>query len=349
MSKTQSKTAHETVMLGLGQPLYLFLSTVYSILIYGLPLLFVAWTYSLLSGSQWRWLALILAPMTYAAMMAFVSGVLSLPHQRAIVPGTFPRDLNCRIYFHRRLYGTCWTALYYCKPVYALCLSVPILKWMVFRGFGYRGSLDFAIYPDTWVRDLPLLSFGKGAYLSNRATIGTNIALVNGSIMVDRITVGEGACVGHLAMLAPGVSVGKLAEVGVGCAIGIRSQIGQRASISPTSAIEHGVNIGEGAKVGSMSYIGSCTKVHDGLVLPAGSLIPGRRNLKTSQDVREFVSCSSRIHIAPSEEFATASNGISPIDQTTAQCRDLFWRGRLQYGFAISQAPNIGQANRASL
>ena len=63
MSKSQSKIAQESVILGLGQPLYLFLSTVYSILIYGLPLLFVAWTYSLLSGSQWRWVALILAPM----------------------------------------------------------------------------------------------------------------------------------------------------------------------------------------------------------------------------------------------------------------------------------------------
>lgn len=328
MSKSQSKTAQESVILGLGQPLYLFFSTVYSIATYGLPLLIVAWTYSLLSGSHWRWLALILAPMAYAALMAFVSAVLSLPHQSAIVPGTFPRDLNCRIYFHRRLYGTCWTALYYCKPVYALCLSVPILKWLVFRGFGYRGSLDFAIYPDTWVRDLPLLSFGKGAYLSNRATIGTNIALVKGSILVDRITVDEGACVGHLAMLAPGVYIGKQAEVGVGCAIGIRTQIGQKASISPTSAIEHGVNIGGGVKVGSMSYIGSCTKVHDGLVLLAGSLIPGRRNLRTQEDLREFVSCSRTIQDDAERDFGTTVLESPEVNQMTAQLRNIFWRVR---------------------
>jgi carbonic anhydrase/acetyltransferase-like protein (isoleucine patch superfamily) len=328
MSKSQSKTAQESVILGLGQPLYLFISTTYSVLIYGLPLLFVAWTCSLLSGSEWRWLALVIAPMTYAALMAFVSGVLSLPHQKAIVPGTFPRDLNCRIYFHRRLYGTCWTALYYCKPAYALCLSVPILKWLVFRGFGYRGSLDFAIYPDTWIRDLPLLCFGKGAYLSNRATIGTNIALVNGSILVDRITVEEGACVGHLAMLAPGVSVGKLAEVGVGCAIGIRTQIGQRASVGPTSAVEHGVSIGAGVKIGGMSVMGSCTKVYDGLVLPIGSLIPGRRILKTPEDFKDFVSSSSTIHNSTVPDHEMDAIDHSGPDREASQCRDIFWRGR---------------------
>jgi hypothetical protein len=117
MSKTQSNATEESVILGLGRPLFQLISTVYSILIYGLPLLFVAWAYNLLNSSGWRWIVLVIAPMTYAAMMAFVSAVLSLPHQSAIVPVLFPRDLNCRIYFHRRLHGTCWTALYCCKPV----------------------------------------------------------------------------------------------------------------------------------------------------------------------------------------------------------------------------------------
>ena len=331
MSKAQSKAKYEEVILGLGRPLFQLVSTTYSILIYGLPLLFVALTYNLLNGSGWRWIMLVIAPMSYAAMMAFVSAVLSLPHQSAIVSGTFPRDLNCRIYFHRRLYGTCWTALYYCKPVYALCLSVPILKLLVFRGFGYRGSLDFTIYPDTWVRDLPLLSFGQGAYLSNRATIGTNIVLVNGSILVDRIRVEEGACVGHLAMLAPGVCVGKLAEVGVGCAIGIRTQIGQKALIAPTSAIEHGVIIEASVRIGSMSYIGSCTKVLSGLVLPAGSLIPGRRNLKTAEDLKEFVSSSRPVHGDASAVVPKPRSVEPEANQLAEQCRDVFWRERPRF------------------
>jgi hypothetical protein len=69
------------------------------------------------------------------------------------------------------MYGLCWTSLYYCKPVYHFCLCVPWLKALVFRLFGYRGDLNFTVYPDTWIRDLPLLDFGKGAYISNRATL----------------------------------------------------------------------------------------------------------------------------------------------------------------------------------
>jgi hypothetical protein len=49
-----------------------------------------------------------------------------------------------------------------------------------FRLFGYRGSMKFTVYPDTWIRDLPLLMFGEGAYVSNRATLRTNIVLSNG-------------------------------------------------------------------------------------------------------------------------------------------------------------------------
>ncbi len=104
---------------------------------------------------------------------------------------------------------------------------------MTFRLFGYRGQMDFTVYPDTWIRDLPLLKFGKAAYLANRSTIGTNMALSNGKILVDTIEVGENATVGHLTMLAPGVSVGANSEVGAGCEIGIRVRIGSESLIQP--------------------------------------------------------------------------------------------------------------------
>jgi hypothetical protein len=78
---------------------------------------------------------------------------------------------------------------------------------MVFRLFGYRGSMNFTIYPDTWIRDLPLLKFEDGVYVSNRATLGTNMVLSNGFLLVGEITLRAKALVGHLAMLAPGVTL----------------------------------------------------------------------------------------------------------------------------------------------
>ena len=108
------------------------------------------------------------------------------------------------------------------------------LRRCVFRIFGYRGSLNFTVYPDTWIRDLPLLKLGNGAYIPNRATLGTDLVLTNGRILSDFITVEDGACVGHMSMLAPGVHVGRKAEVGVGCGIGIQTALG----IMPKSVLQ---------------------------------------------------------------------------------------------------------------
>jgi acetyltransferase-like isoleucine patch superfamily enzyme len=280
---------HKSGAVFFGRPLFHIISTTYLTLIYAVPLLLIVWSFISLAGSPWRWAVLFFAPWSCIVLMIGVSGLCSLAHQHAIIAGTFPRDLNSRIYFHRRLYGTCWTAMYYCSPVYSLCLSVPPLKWMIFRIFGYRGTLQFTIYPDTWIRDLPLLRFGKGAYLSNRATIGTNIALLNGRILVDRVEVEDRACVGHLVMLAPGVTVGKGAEVGVGCAVGIRTHLGEMVRIGPTSALEHGLSIGADVHIGSMSFIGTGTKIAAHLRVAAGSLIPARQNIKTQRETEKYI------------------------------------------------------------
>lgn len=89
------------------------------------------------------------------------------------------RALSCQQYVDRRLYGLCWSCLYYFTPIYYLVLSIPILKHIVFRAFGYKGSLNITLYADTWIRDLPLLEIGKGVYIANKATIGTNMPLIN--------------------------------------------------------------------------------------------------------------------------------------------------------------------------
>jgi carbonic anhydrase/acetyltransferase-like protein (isoleucine patch superfamily) len=222
------------------------------------------------------------------------AGVLSYPHQRHIVAGRFARDLNSPAYFHRRVYGLCWTALYYFKPVYFLCLSILQLKFLTFRIFGYRGCVDFTIYPDTWVRDLPLLDFGPGAYVSNRATIGTNIVMLDGSILVDGISVGRGSCIGHLLMLGPGVTVGTNVDVGVGAAIGLQTNLMDGAKIGPALAIEHGVEVNVEAVIGSVSYLGSCSRIGREVTVPPGSLIPRRARVKTSEEALAYVSSATR-------------------------------------------------------
>jgi acyl-[acyl carrier protein]--UDP-N-acetylglucosamine O-acyltransferase len=270
------------------------LSLLYLLLIFGSPLALIA---SLRSAArtQWQfWLFLLSCPMVYAILFPVVAAVLSIPHQRGIIAGKFPRDVRHSVYFHRRLYGLCFAALYYCKPIYFLVLSIDPLRKGTFRLFGYRGNLDFTIYPDTWIRDLPLLSFGVGAYLSNKATIGTNIVLANGRILVGPVTVEEHAVVGHGAMLAPGCHIGKRAEIGAACGLAINVRIEVHAKIGAMCGIDNGVFVGSASRIGGMSGLGPYVRIADGISIPRASAIPERTHIANHADAIAYV---SKIHI----------------------------------------------------
>jgi len=267
---------------------------VYLILIFCVPAGLVGGLWIFLEDVWSRLAFLTVAPLLYAFFYVGTAGLLSLPHQKAVVPGLFPVDLRDSIYGRRRLYGLCWTSVYYFSPIYFLFLSIPFLRRILFRLFGYKGNLDFTVYPDTWIRDLPLLNFGKGAYLSNRATIGTNIRLVNGYIIVDGITVEEGGLVGHLSMLGPGVRIGKKAQIGVGCVVGLKTTIGDGAEVGPGTRLEHGITIGEGARVGPASLVGSGSSLTGQIKLPFGSRIPRKSVLTSQEDVNNYSTLESR-------------------------------------------------------
>lgn len=272
--------------------LFPWVSLIYLTLICGLPtacsVLFVQ------HSGRFHLLAAIVTPVLWSIIFLVFAGLLSIPHQFSIKAGKFRRDVCDRMYFHRRLYGLCWTTVFYNKPVYYLCLSLPFLKWATFRLFGYRGSMKFTVYPDTWLRDLPLLHFEDGVYVSNRATIGTNIVLSNGFLLVDGITLRSKALVGHLAMLAPGVEVHDGAEVGTGVAVGIKSKLGAGSFIGPCCAIEHGVRMGANVAIGPHTYIGSASVIPDGFRVREGSLIPPRTKVRPCVNGEEEL-CSVQV------------------------------------------------------
>jgi carbonic anhydrase/acetyltransferase-like protein (isoleucine patch superfamily) len=251
-------------------------SAVYVTLIYGVPALAASCATAAQTAIAARAAVIIAAPLLYATLFAVVAGALSLPHQKGIIPGKFLRRLSNPVYYDRRIYGLCWTCLYYCKPVYFIVLNVPWLKALTFRLFGYRGSLDFTIYPDTWIRDLPLLQFGSGSYIGNRACIGSNQCFGAEHILVEGITVEERGVVGHLAMVAPGARIGPGAELGAGSAVGMRANIGRKAKVGAVSAVSHGAFVGEHAEIGAMAWVGTSARVEPGAVLlPAQAMARG--------------------------------------------------------------------------
>jgi acetyltransferase-like isoleucine patch superfamily enzyme len=273
----------------MAQRMMQVLIVAFSLLIYSVPaalaLAPVFWADSL----GWQLLGLGLAPSIFAVSLLLTAGLLSLPFQWAIQRGRVKRSLSHRVYGPRRLYGLCWTTVYYFTPLYSFYLSIPPLKRLMLRLFGYRGSTDFTVYPDTWIRDLPLLDIGEGAYLSNKATIGSNICFNNGTILVDSITIGKHAMIGHMAMLAPGNRLGERSEIGVGAALGIRVTVGARSRVGGCSGIDSGARIGDDVEIGALAYVGIKAVIADGVKVPAMAVIPDRAVVRTSEEARAFV------------------------------------------------------------
>lgn len=265
------------------------LGCVYLLLIFGAPAAACVSCLLAFPTPGLRILVAALSPLLYGFVYAGTAGILSLPHQRYIREGKLPRDLADWRYFHRRLYGLCWTSVYYMTPLLLVATSVPWAQNALLRLFGYRGSSKLTTYPDTWIRDLPLLRFADGVYLSNKATIGTNIVLANGKILIGAIAVGAHSCIGHLVMLAPGVIIGARVDVGVGAAIGIKSVIGDDTTVGAETVVEHGVIIGSRVKIGIRSFVGSRAFIGDGLVIPPATLIPSRADIRSLADLEPYL------------------------------------------------------------
>jgi UDP-3-O-[3-hydroxymyristoyl] glucosamine N-acyltransferase len=124
-------------------------------------------------------------------------------------------------------------------------------------------------------------------------TIGTNIALRDGSTLVDRVSVGEGSLVGHLTMLAPGVQMGANSQVDVGCGLGLGVRVGENSLIHGWSGLYHFAQVGQDVRIESGSYVGLKARVGNGLIIPPGALVPPRVSLKTPSDVEGVLSTSN--------------------------------------------------------
>jgi acetyltransferase-like isoleucine patch superfamily enzyme len=257
----------------------------YLALIVGVPFLAAVAPIATSPSSVGRLAAALAAAPVFCVTYLLVAGALSRLTLRAIVPGRYPRDLGHEVYGPRRLYALCWTAVYYCAPVYHAALAIPTLKRITFRLFGYHGDIDFQTYPDTWLRDLPLLTLGKGAYLSNKATVSPNMCLRNGTILIAPVKIGSRTMVGHLTMIAPGVVVGDDSEVGVGAGIGVKARIGSRTNIDHEVVLDHGAIVGDRCVIGTRAYIGRRAVIHDGIRIPPMMVVPAKTVLASQADV----------------------------------------------------------------
>lgn len=273
------------------------------IIIYGLPAAAVVFPFVYSPGLGFSIGWVIIAPLVYAFLFAVTAGICSLPWQAGIIKGVFPRDVRFPIYAMRKLYGTCWTALYYFKPIYNIVLSIAPFKAIVFRLFGYRGSLNFTLFPDAWIRDLTLLKIEEGVYIANRSTLGTNICTLDGWAKTGNITLMKGSMIGHRATVGLGLRLGEKSEIGVECSLGIHIKIGNESVVGAASGISHGAKIGNGTQIGVRCFVGTGAIIGDNLNIPSNTQIPDKAEVYTQADVMKYVQAE-----------AVSSNGISHVN-----------------------------------
>lgn len=261
---------------------------IFQLLIYGLPVVAVALPllYSHSIAFTVIWLACI--PIIYAFIYGLVSGILSLPFQRGIIKGVFPRTTRFPLYAMRRLYGLCWSSVYYFTPVYSIILNVPFFRTVILRLFGYRGSLNINLYPDAWIRDLPLLRIEDGVYISNRCSLGSNVSLIQGYTMVGNITIKKGALIGAHAKVGLGATIGENTEFGIESITGLHVKMGSNNIIGACCEISHYAKIGNNNKIGICSYIGTGAVIGDNLILPNKIIIPDKAEVYSMQDVTKL-------------------------------------------------------------
>ena len=242
-----------------------------------------------------KFATLAIAFPLFAISFLLVAGLLSLPTHKKIIRGRFPRKPFHRVYFWRRIYGCCWTNVFYFKPLYFILLTIPVLRKSLFRLFGYKGPLNFTVYPDTWIRDLPLLYLGENSYCSNRSTLGTNMCLQDGTILVDRVHLGDRTVLGHLSMIAPGVKLENDVEVGSGVALGIRCRMKNGSRIGAGSSVNHGSIFGARSETGGHSHIGLRVEIGDDIKVPAGANIPAGAVITTQADMDRYISSENQV------------------------------------------------------
>lgn len=196
-------------------------------------------------------------------------------HLRNIKTGRFPRASEYPIYKSRIVYTKELRSYVYNPALMNAILLEEDLKALFFRTFGYKGQLDFTIYPQAWLRDLPLLDFGQGVYLADNIILGTNqVSLDQQLITVGPIKIGARTITDQNVGIGYKTSIGKDCVIGFRSSIGIKCTIFDAVNIGSITTIGHGTQLGKNVVVGNNCSIGDLCIIEDDVKIPFGTSIP---------------------------------------------------------------------------
>lgn len=206
-------------------------------------------------------------------------------HLKNIKKGRFERIPTNPIYKSRLEYTQNLRSYVYNPAIMNIILLDERLKALFFRTFGYQGQLDFTIYPYAWLRDLPLLDFGKEVYLADNIVFGTNqVSTDQKFITVGAIKIGDRTITDQYVSIGYGTTIGKDCILGFRTSIGIKCALGAATKIGAISTIGHGTQLGKNVTVENNCFIGDLCVLEDNISIPLGTTIPNY-SLVTSKGI----------------------------------------------------------------
>lgn len=192
-----------------------------------------------------------------------------------IKAGKFKRDKENINYEDRLMYTRELRHYVYDQAVLNCIFSDSDLKSLFFRTFGYKGSVDFTIYPKCWLRDLPLLNIGKGTYLADDILLGTNQVTPDQKwIVTGTIEIGDNCIFDQRCSIGYNTSIGSDSTIGFNVAIGLKNRVGKNVRIGGGSNIAHGCTIADDVVIQEYCRIGSFCIIEEGVVLAEHTDVP---------------------------------------------------------------------------
>lgn len=186
---------------------------------------------AMLSDDQTLHLA-VTSPIEHARLLRAALEELDADpdHRRAVAaigPGRFRRDASDHRYAARFGYTAALRRYVYNPAALERIFGDPSLKALFLRTFGYKGHTDFTVYPNAWLRDLPLLNIGRRCYLADGIVLGTNqVSPDQQWLTVEGISIGDDTVFDQQCMVGYGTRIGRDCVIGARVMIGMRARIG---------------------------------------------------------------------------------------------------------------------------
>jgi acetyltransferase-like isoleucine patch superfamily enzyme len=192
-----------------------------------------------------------------------------------IKAGKFERDRNDKDYNDRIVYTQELRNFIYNPAVLNVIFGEQELKEKFFRAFGYKGTVNFTIYPKCWLRDLPLLDIGNNVYLGDNILLGTNqVTPDQKTLVVGKIKIGDDCIFNQGCSVGGKTTIGNACIIGFETAIGFGNRMGNEIKIGERSTIGHCNKIGDNVTIGYMSKIGHFCIIEEGVEIDEMAEIP---------------------------------------------------------------------------